>query len=92
MRLVMRTHEPAIFAFLDALFDRKKDALSRLYELELSGVAELEIISRIENQIINHYVVLLRQGLEEDEDPRLCGRKGHEAQVLLEHCATYHPA
>ena len=55
---VMRTHEPAIFAFLDALFDRKKDALSRLYELELSGVAELEIISRIENQIINHYVVL----------------------------------
>jgi DNA polymerase-3 subunit delta len=55
---VMRTHEPAIFAFLDALFDRKKDALSRLYELELSGVAELELISRIENQIINHYVVL----------------------------------
>jgi DNA polymerase III subunit delta len=55
---VMRTHEPAIFAFLDALFDRKKDALSRLYELEISGAAELEIISRIENQIINHYVVL----------------------------------
>lgn len=55
---VMRTHEPAIFAFLDALFDRRKDALSRLYELELSGVAELEIISRIENQVINHYVVL----------------------------------
>jgi DNA polymerase-3 subunit delta len=55
---VMRTHEPVIFAFLDALFDRKKDALSRLYELELSGVAELEIISRIENQIITHYVVL----------------------------------
>jgi DNA polymerase-3 subunit delta len=55
---VMRTHEPAIFAFLDALFDRKKDALSRLYELELSGIAELEIISRIENQIITHYAVL----------------------------------
>jgi DNA polymerase-3 subunit delta len=55
---VMRTHEPAIFAFLDALFDRKKDALSLLYELEISGVAELEIISRIENQIINHYEVL----------------------------------
>jgi DNA polymerase III subunit delta len=56
--VVMRTHEPAIFAFLDALFDRKKDALAHLYELELSGIAELEIISRIENQIINHYVVL----------------------------------
>ncbi len=55
---VMRTHEPAIFAFLDAFFDRKKDALSRLYELELAGVAELELLSRIENQIINHYVVL----------------------------------
>ena len=55
---VMRTHEPAIFAFLDALFDRKKDALSRLYEMELSGVAELEIINRIENQIITHYAVL----------------------------------
>ena len=49
---------PAIFAFLDALFDRKKDTLSRLYDLELTGIAELEIISRIENQIINHYVVL----------------------------------
>jgi DNA polymerase-3 subunit delta len=56
--VVMRTHEPAIFAFLDALFDRKKDALSRLYDLELTGIAGLEIISRIENQIINHYVVL----------------------------------
>lgn len=57
-KVVMRTHEPAIFGFLDALFDRKKDALARLYELELAGVAELEIISRIANQIINHYVVL----------------------------------
>lgn len=56
--VVMRTLEPAIFAFLDALFDRKKDTLSRLYDLELTGIAELEIISRIENQIINHYVVL----------------------------------
>ncbi|HVN71761.1 MAG TPA: DNA polymerase III subunit delta [Desulfomonilia bacterium] len=56
--VVMRTYEPAIFAFLDALFDRKRDTLSRLYDLELAGVAELEIISRIENQIINHYVVL----------------------------------
>jgi DNA polymerase III subunit delta len=56
--VVMRAHEPAIFAFLDALFDRKKDTLSRLYDLELAGIAELEIISRIENQIINHYVVL----------------------------------
>jgi len=55
---VMRTHEPALFAFLDALFDKKKDAISRLYELELAGVAELELISRIENQIITHYVVL----------------------------------
>jgi DNA polymerase III delta subunit len=54
----MRTPEPAIFAFLDALFDRKKDALLRLYELELAGIADLELISRIENQIINHYVVL----------------------------------
>ncbi len=58
---VMRTHEPAIFSFLDALFDRKKDSLSKLYELELSGVAELEIISRVENQIVNHYVVLSGQ-------------------------------
>jgi DNA polymerase-3 subunit delta len=57
-KVVVRTHEPAIFAFLDALFDRKRDAVSRLYELELAGIAELEIISRIENQIINHYVVL----------------------------------
>ncbi len=55
---VMRTCEPAVFNFLDSLFDRKKDALSRLCEIERSGVAELEIVSRIENQIIAHYVVL----------------------------------
>lgn len=56
--VVMRTHEPAIFAFLDSLFDRKKDVLSILYDLELSGVNDLEIISRIANQAITHYVVL----------------------------------
>ncbi|HQI82108.1 MAG TPA: DNA polymerase III subunit delta [Deltaproteobacteria bacterium] len=55
---VMRTYEPAIFTFLDSLFERKKDALSRLYEIERSGVGELEIVSRIENQIIAHYAVL----------------------------------
>lgn len=55
---VMKTVEPAIFTFLDALFDRKKDALSRLCDIEQAGIGELEIISRIENFIISHYVVI----------------------------------
>jgi DNA polymerase III subunit delta len=56
--MVMRTYEPSIFAFLDALFDRKKDALFKLYEIEMAGIPELEIINRIENQIITHIQVL----------------------------------
>lgn len=56
--VVMHTAEPAIFAFLDSLFDRKKDALARLHEMERSGINELEIISRIENLVISHYTVL----------------------------------
>lgn len=56
--VVMQTAEPAVFAFLDALFDRKKEALSRLYELEQAGISELEIISRVENLVISHYLVL----------------------------------
>lgn len=55
---VTKTVEPAIFTFLDALFDRKKDALSRLCDIEQAGIGELEIISRIENFIISHYVVI----------------------------------
>jgi DNA polymerase-3 subunit delta len=56
--LVLRTHEPSIFSFLDSLFEKKKDALYKLYEIELAGIPELEIISRIENQIIVHLQVL----------------------------------
>lgn len=56
--VVARTVEPAVFAFLDSLFDRKRDVLSRLYEIELSGISDLEIISRIENLTITHYVVI----------------------------------
>lgn len=56
--LVMRTYEPSIFSFLDALFDRKKEAVFKLYEMELAGIPELEIISRIENQIITHIQVI----------------------------------
>jgi len=56
--VVMRTAEPAIFSFLDSLFDRKRDALSRLYEMELAGISDLEIVSRIENLVIAHYVVV----------------------------------
>jgi DNA polymerase-3 subunit delta len=55
--LVMRTYETSIFKFLDALFDRKKDAIFKLYEIEQAGIPELEIINRIENQIITHIQV-----------------------------------
>lgn len=56
--LVMKSHEPPVFAFMDSLFDRKKDSLLRLHELEYTGISELEMISRIENQIVQHYQVL----------------------------------
>jgi hypothetical protein len=54
--MLLRTHEPQY------LLSRRnlrpgKGCQSRLYELELAGVPSLNL-SRIENQIINHYVVL----------------------------------
>jgi DNA polymerase-3 subunit delta len=56
--LVVRTHEISVFTFLDALFDRKKEAFFRLYEIDLMGIPELEFISLLESQVISHYVVL----------------------------------
>ena len=68
--LVMRSNEPSIFAFMDSLFDRKKDAIFRLHELETSGIQELEIISRIENAAIQHYQVLFgKQGKKSGVHP-----------------------
>jgi DNA polymerase-3 subunit delta len=68
--LVMRSHEPSIFAFMDSLFDRKKDAIFRLHELETSGIPELEIISRIENATIQHYQILFgKQGKKRGVHP-----------------------
>lgn len=60
--LVMKFHEPPVFAFMDCLFDRKREALVRLHELEHTGINELEVISRIENQIVQHYQVLYTRG------------------------------
>lgn len=60
--LVARSVEPSIFAFLDSLFDKKKDVALRLYELESSGVTELELISRIERQAELHYRILCSTG------------------------------
>ncbi len=56
--LVMESHEPPVFAFMDSLFDKKKDVLVRLHEIEHTGINELEVIIRIENQIAQHYQVL----------------------------------
>ena len=58
--LVMRSHEPSVFAFMDSLFDRKKDAILRLSEIETFGITDIEIISRIENQTIQHYQILFK--------------------------------
>lgn len=68
--LVMRSNEPSIFAFMDSLFDRKKDAIFRLHEIETSGIPELEIISRIENAAIQHYQILFgKQGKKQGIHP-----------------------
>ena len=57
--LVMKTPESSIFAFQDALFDRKKEALARLTELEGTGIEPLEVVAMLENHIIDHYKVLM---------------------------------
>ncbi|MGC9325105.1 MAG: DNA polymerase III subunit delta [Desulfomonilia bacterium] len=79
--LVMRSHEPSIFSFIDALFERKKDVLFRLYEIEYSGIPELEIIKRIENQTILHYRLLFGDGKKKPDvhpfvEKKILSRKG----------------
>ncbi len=56
--LVLRSREANIFAFSDALFNRKREALLRLSELEAAGVEMLQILGLLENQILQHYQVL----------------------------------
>ncbi|MEN6476284.1 MAG: DNA polymerase III subunit delta [Syntrophaceae bacterium] len=60
--LVMKTAESSIFAFQDALFERRKEALARLSELEATGIEPLEVVAMLENHIIDHYKVLLGGG------------------------------
>ncbi|MCD6570008.1 MAG: DNA polymerase III subunit delta [Deltaproteobacteria bacterium] len=57
-KLVTRSHETSIFTFRDALFDKKKAALIRLYELEYAGLEPLMIVNMIENQAMLHYQIL----------------------------------
>ena len=56
--LVLKSFASSIFAFQDALFDRKKEVLGRLIELEQSGVEPLEVIAMLENHVLDHYKVL----------------------------------
>lgn len=56
--LVMKSPEASVFAFQDALFDRRKDALARLIELEETGMEPLEVIAMLSNQVVDHYTVL----------------------------------
>ncbi|HOO44843.1 MAG TPA: DNA polymerase III subunit delta [Deltaproteobacteria bacterium] len=90
--LVMRSHEPSVFSFMDALFDRKKDTILRLSEIEAFGIPDMEIISRIENQTIQHYQILfVNQGKKAKVHPfvekKISGRrslwKAHELKDLL---------
>jgi len=57
--LVMKTAESSVFAFQDALFERRREALARLTELEATGIEALEVVAMLENHIIDHYKVLL---------------------------------
>lgn len=57
--LVMKTAESTIFAFQDALFERRKEALMRLSELETAGIEPLEVVAMLENHTIDHVKVLL---------------------------------
>lgn len=78
--LVMRSLEPPVFAFLDSLFGRKKDVVIRLCELEWSGMAELEVISRIEKNITQHYQVIVENrkslpGMSPYTEKKISGRR-----------------
>ena len=57
--LVMKTAESSVFAFQDALFERRKEALARLTELEAAGIEPLEALAMLENHVIDHVKVLL---------------------------------
>jgi len=56
--LVMKTAESSVFAFQDALFERRREALARLTELEATGIEPLELTAMLENHIIDHFKVL----------------------------------
>lgn len=56
--LVMKSPETSIFAFQDALFERRKEAFPRLIELEETGMEPLEVITMLANQTIDHYSIL----------------------------------
>ena len=78
--LVMRSLEPPVFSFLDSLFDRRKDVITKLCELEWTGMTELEIISRIEKNITQHYQVLVENkknlpGLSAYGEKKISGRR-----------------
>ncbi len=54
---VMYAKEASIFKYLDDLFDRKKDALHRLFDLESQGIEPMIIVNMLERATISHYQV-----------------------------------
>jgi len=54
---VMYAKEASIFKYLDDLFDRKKDALHRLFDLERQGIEPMIIVNMLERATISHYQV-----------------------------------
>ncbi len=66
---VMQTKEASIFKYMDNLFDRRADAVYRLFELERNGVEPMIVVNMLEKKIISHYQVF------KDMDPSSKGSK-----------------
>lgn len=56
-KLVLKTYDDTLFSLMDCVFDRKKDAIFKIKEIEASGVNELELIAALQNQAVGHFHV-----------------------------------
>jgi DNA polymerase III subunit delta len=57
-KIVLRNYDDKIFKLTDSLFEKKRDTLFIIREIEASGINELEVISALINLAIDHFHVL----------------------------------
>jgi DNA polymerase-3 subunit delta len=58
VKLVLKNYDDTLFRLSDSIFEKKRDSLLKIREIEASGVNELEVIASLQNLAIDHYHVL----------------------------------